>query len=454
MKISYKFCVLLIAFALGLSNVTHCQKIRVIDNKGTVADVNNNNVYTSPTDPNDPKVISVTNDVWIDNTSTPNTIKIFNGLNWINITHTGSAGSVFFAGTDGTPTEDNAQLFWNNTSKSLYIGSQLSGSNKLNVDGTTRTSGLSNSKGTESLPSYRFTDDLNSGMYSPASTPAAAGGILAFSTASVEAIRIDAAQEVKVQKNIYVVGSYKDSNESAGTNGQVLASTGVGTNWVAPTVNTDNQKIDVYALNGDAKNLDLSLENDADATQQVDLSGLAISGDVTGTLAASTVVAIQNEPVSATTPTNGQVLQYDAATNEWVPVTLSIPPPAYEKIVIWAEEADDLNDGNLQWSFGDGDTGRIGIPLPENWEAYAVSFNADNTNGSGSDSVEMAVIDTVTNCNLFTFTASGTADNMVYTRMLEPAVEIPAGTSLGFKTLIETGTINGARVAVFLRRIP
>jgi len=73
------------------------------------------------------------------------------------------------------------------------------------------------------------------------------------------------------------------------TNGQVLTTDASGnTSWVTPTVDTDNQKIDVYALNADKKNLDLSLEDDGEATKQVDLSGLAIAGDVTGTLGATT----------------------------------------------------------------------------------------------------------------------------------------------------------------------
>ena len=63
------------------------------------------------------------------------------------------------------------------------------------------------------------------------------------------------------------------------TNGQVLTTDASGnTSWVTPLADTDNQKIDVYALNADKKNLDLSLEDDGEATKQVDLSGLAIAG--------------------------------------------------------------------------------------------------------------------------------------------------------------------------------
>ncbi len=124
----------------------------------------------------------------------------------------------------------------------------------------------------------------------------------------------------------------------------------------------------------------------------------------------------------------------------------------YEKIVIWAEEGGGLNDNFLEWSFGNSASGQIGIPLPEDWEAYAVSLNAD-VNGA-TDTAEIAVIDSNTNTNLFTFTASGNEDNMVYTEILATPVSIPAGTSIGFRTVNETGTIEDVRVAVFLRRIP
>jgi hypothetical protein len=124
----------------------------------------------------------------------------------------------------------------------------------------------------------------------------------------------------------------------------------------------------------------------------------------------------------------------------------------YEKIVIWAE-CDRLSDDSLEWSFGRGQTGRIGIPLPEEWEAYAVSFNSDQSN-SNSDSAQIAVIDSGTNSDLFNFTATGDRNNMVYTQMLAVPVNIPAGTSIGFRTINENGDIRDARVAVFLRRRP
>ncbi len=147
---------------------------------------------------------------------------------------------------------------------------------------------------------------------------------------------------------------------------------------------------------------------------------------------AQKILAVQND---------GDVVQIDRN---------SLP---YEKIVIWAEEGGLLANNSLEWSFGNSAVGRIGIPLPEDWEAYAVSVNSQ-TNGAG-DSVEIAVTNSVTNTNLFTFTATAVgANNMAYTEILATPVAIPAGTSLGFRTVNVTGSFNNNRVAVFLRRRP
>lgn len=129
---------------------------------------------------------------------------------------------------------------------------------------------------------------------------------------------------------------------------------------------------------------------------------------------------------------------------------------AYEKVVIWAEEAGNISNNNMQWSYGNGDAGFIGIPLPEAWEAYAVSFHADNTSNA-SNTLIVAVVDISGNgafTELFRFTASGANDNMSYTEILATPVVIPVGTTLGFRSITESGNINSARVAVWLRRIP
>ena len=128
----------------------------------------------------------------------------------------------------------------------------------------------------------------------------------------------------------------------------------------------------------------------------------------------------------------------------------------YEKIVIWAEKSERLNNDTLEWSFGDGDKGFIGIPLPEDWEAYAVSCHVDNTR-NGSASVTIAVGNISGNnafAELFRFTATGANDNLVYHEILTTPTLVNTGTTLGFKTITRNQNMNSGRVAVWLRRRP
>jgi hypothetical protein len=54
----------------------NAQKVRVIDNKGTISEIRNNNVYTSVTDPNTKPNKRVENEVWFDTNTTPNATKM------------------------------------------------------------------------------------------------------------------------------------------------------------------------------------------------------------------------------------------------------------------------------------------------------------------------------------------------------------------------------------------
>lgn len=77
------FILVITLFTMPFANA---QEVRVIDNKGTIETIRNNNVYTSATDPNTSSTIALENDVWIDTSTTPSTISIFNNTNqWIPI---------------------------------------------------------------------------------------------------------------------------------------------------------------------------------------------------------------------------------------------------------------------------------------------------------------------------------------------------------------------------------
>ena len=308
----------IITFLLLLVASIYAQEVSVINNKGTILNIRNNTVTTSNTSNSNP----VENDIWFDTSSSPTTVKIYNGTSWEKLSPTATEGFVFFASATGIPTEDNTQLFWDSTNNRLGIGTS-SPTNKFHVTGAMRTEGILNSDGTMGRPSYRFKNDIDTGMYSPVADE------IRFSVGGIEALNIDEIANtttVTIKETLKLDGRIKDKNNSTGITGQILSATNTGTNWIdASTINTDTQKIDIYTLNIDGKNLEISLENDAETTKQTDLSALKITGDISGTLAASTVIKIQNIDVSNIPPTNGQTLVYDNTLSQYIPKNFYTP---------------------------------------------------------------------------------------------------------------------------------
>ena len=308
----------IISFLLLLVNSMYAQEISVINSKGTILNVRNNTVTTSNTGNLNP----VENDIWFDTSSSPTTIKIYNGTTWVKLSPTATEGSIFFGSVTGELTEDNSQLFWDNINNRLGIGTS-SPTNKLHVTGAMRTEGILNSDGTLGRPSYRFKNDTDTGMYSPVADE------ISFSVGGIEALNIDEISNnttVTIKQTLKLNGHILDENNSAGNTGQILSATTTGTGWVnSSTINTDTQKIDIYTLNADGKNLEISLENDAEIAKQTNLSALIITGDVSGTLAAATVKKIQSIDVSNINPIDGQTLVYDSTISKYIPKTTFTP---------------------------------------------------------------------------------------------------------------------------------
>jgi len=129
---------------------------------------------------------------------------------------TGTEGSIFYADSDGTTTENNTDLFWDATNNRLGIGTN-SPTHKMQVSGQVRATSFANANGTSGNPSYRFNSDSDTGMYRAATNQ------LAFSTNGIEAVLIDASQNIGIgttspSHKLHVAGNVR-SNRSLSNNG-------------------------------------------------------------------------------------------------------------------------------------------------------------------------------------------------------------------------------------------
>ena len=97
--------------------------------------------------------------------------------------HTGTNGALFFGDNAGAPTFDQANLFYDNTTNRLGIGTTTPVT-PLDVRGVLTSGRIQNGRGSASYPGYHFQQNASTGMFVPVTNN------LAFSAAGQEAMRI------------------------------------------------------------------------------------------------------------------------------------------------------------------------------------------------------------------------------------------------------------------------
>ena len=302
-----------------------------------------------------------------------NQVLSWNGTNWVpanNNEHVGTEGSIFFANnTNGEPTEDNANLFWNDGGNRLGIRTNTP-SQALDVNGNIILSG--NGRTLYSENAFNIAGDSGIDFIVDNNNNSSNSSHFRFKRNGDGAETLMIIQEngnvgigdttpdalLDVAGSFRLDGVFTDASGDVGSAGQVLSSTAVGTNWInADSVGTDNQTADVFNITSNT--LHLSLEDDGVADYTVDLSPyldntdsqtLSIAGhtisltnggsvvvpdndttytagtglSLTGTVFAlnSGIDNLTDVDTTTTAPSNGQVLSWDGAN--WVPANATV----------------------------------------------------------------------------------------------------------------------------------
>lgn len=152
----------------------------------------------------------------------------------------------------------------------------------------------------------------------------------------------------------------------------------------------------------------------------------------------------------------------DALAPTQGPSITTTTTPVYEYRDIWAEEGSVLTNGSAEWSFGNGSTGFVGLPIDEGWELEAMYFHADTYGATVSVQIDLVdygnvpsddVANTIASISLASATdGGGTTNNAYKYQEFDPPVAIPPDTVIGFITRTLDGNASNGRVGVRLRR--
>ena len=140
----------------------------------------------------------------------------------------------------------------------------------------------------------------------------------------------------------------------------------------------------------------------------------------------------------------------------------AVTKPVYEYRELWAEESGGATANSSEWSFGNGATGFLGLPIDAGWEIVQMGFHADTYPSTATIQVDAmdysgpapgdAAARTLSSISLEDARDGGGDTNNAYKIVeISPAASVPAGV-LGFITRAMVGAISDVRVYVRLRR--
>ena len=164
------------------------------------------------------------------------------------------------------------------------------------------------------------------------------------------------------------------------------------------------------------------------------------------------------ETVTELTVTSPTTFEYVKEDGNPVTVTLNTATlPVYAYKTIWAEEGGGGANANYQWSYGNGATGLIGIPVGDGWEITGMFFQADTFPANGQLSVNIVnmkntpVVLGVIQLSSATDGGGQTNNASKYVELATPIV-VPDDAVIGFQTNTEVGATGDMRVGVDLRK--
>lgn len=135
--------------------------------------------------------------------------------------------------------------------------------------------------------------------------------------------------------------------------------------------------------------------------------------------------------------------------------------PLYEYRDMWAEEGGGVADGSFQYSYGNGATGYIGLPIDEDWELIAFGIQTD-IGGSAGEQLVVGLVDIgaspsasapTIHSSIMNGAGDGVDDNAwQYEDLSNSPVTVPGNTFLGFRTINEEGAYSDVRAYARFRR--